>query len=274
MKKLTHVEARARWEQMREYYRDGHTQREVAEKFGTTRDYAKNICKGIRPGNQYTNGLFDREANAKKYVEKIGGYEYAGNFTGVDGFVDIRCKECGHIQRKSMVSIRHGNQPRCPVCIANAKEKKQADAVKAREEDRKRRKLERYLTYKFTQFEFKVCPVCNSLFVGGQKYCSTLCATRFNNTKNKDRRLRKMSAVKKDNGIRLEQLYRKSNGICAICGHICDMDDYTIKDGAFVAGNNYPSIDHIIPLSKGGEHSWSNIQLAHRACNIKKRDII
>jgi 5-methylcytosine-specific restriction endonuclease McrA len=29
-------------------------------------------------------------------------------------------------------------------------------------------------------------------------------------------------------------------------------------------------LDHIVPLSKGGEHSYANIQLAHAACNILK----
>ena len=32
------------------------------------------------------------------------------------------------------------------------------------------------------------------------------------------------------------------------------------------------SKDHIIPLAKGGEHSWDNIQLAHRICNSLKAD--
>lgn len=30
------------------------------------------------------------------------------------------------------------------------------------------------------------------------------------------------------------------------------------------------SIDHIRPLSKGGTHTWDNVQLAHLKCNIKK----
>ena len=32
----------------------------------------------------------------------------------------------------------------------------------------------------------------------------------------------------------------------------------------------FPSIDHIIPLSKGGEHSRKNVQCAHLICNLKK----
>ena len=32
------------------------------------------------------------------------------------------------------------------------------------------------------------------------------------------------------------------------------------------------SLDHIIPLSQGGTHTYNNVQLAHFLCNISKRD--
>ncbi len=31
-----------------------------------------------------------------------------------------------------------------------------------------------------------------------------------------------------------------------------------------------PSLDHIMPLSKGGAHIYSNVQLAHFVCNVSK----
>lgn len=39
-------------------------------------------------------------------------------------------------------------------------------------------------------------------------------------------------------------------------------------------GPKYPSIDHIIPISKGGAHTWENVQVAHFECNPNKRDYI
>ena len=30
------------------------------------------------------------------------------------------------------------------------------------------------------------------------------------------------------------------------------------------------TIDHVVPLSKGGEHSWENVVLACRSCNSRK----
>lgn len=32
------------------------------------------------------------------------------------------------------------------------------------------------------------------------------------------------------------------------------------------------TLDHIIPLSKGGTHTWDNVQLAHMSCNAGKCD--
>ncbi len=32
------------------------------------------------------------------------------------------------------------------------------------------------------------------------------------------------------------------------------------------------SIDHVIPRSRGGQHSWDNVVAACRPCNVRKRD--
>jgi 5-methylcytosine-specific restriction endonuclease McrA len=34
--------------------------------------------------------------------------------------------------------------------------------------------------------------------------------------------------------------------------------------------SKYPTHDHIVPVSKGGKHTWDNAQLAHFECNTKK----
>ena len=45
-------------------------------------------------------------------------------------------------------------------------------------------------------------------------------------------------------------------------------------NNVFMAGNDYPTIDHIKPISKGGTHTWDNVQLAHFHCNSIKSDKI
>lgn len=70
----------------------------------------------------------------------------------------------------------------------------------------------------------------------------------------------------------LKELYKRDKGICYICGNKCDYEDYTYRGNTFIAGNYYPSIDHVIPISKGGTDDWNNLKLAHRLCNSIKSD--
>lgn len=73
-----------------------------------------------------------------------------------------------------------------------------------------------------------------------------------------------------DDSIDLDSVYKKFEGICKLCGNRTDITD---KQSNRI-GKNYPTIDHIIPLSKGGTHTWSNVQLAHNKCNARKQDKI
>jgi 5-methylcytosine-specific restriction endonuclease McrA len=47
----------------------------------------------------------------------------------------------------------------------------------------------------------------------------------------------------------------RSEGRCGICGEVIE--------GEF-------HVDHVVPLSRGGEHSYANTQAAHPACNLRK----
>ena len=68
-------------------------------------------------------------------------------------------------------------------------------------------------------------------------------------------------------GITLKKLIKRDGLTCAICGLPC------FYSGNYLA-DLYPTMDHIIPISKGGGHTWTNVQVAHRICNINKRDLI
>lgn len=37
-------------------------------------------------------------------------------------------------------------------------------------------------------------------------------------------------------------------------------------------GNHADSIDHVVPRSRGGQHTWENVAAACRPCNLDKRD--
>ena len=71
-----------------------------------------------------------------------------------------------------------------------------------------------------------------------------------------------------DEGITLKKVRAKYHDVCQICGLM--VDDTAIVNGHIK--RLYPTIDHIIPLSKGGAHTWENVRLAHMSCNAGKRD--
>ena len=114
----------------------------------------------------------------------------------------------------------------------------------------------------------KICPVCGMVFETwkSQKLtCSQKCS------RIRKWRIADNQGIIRDYGITLEELAEHYNNICQICGEPVDWNDYTGTRGIdFTAGSNYPSIDHIKPKSKGGIHSWDNVQLTHMKCNIAK----
>lgn len=71
-----------------------------------------------------------------------------------------------------------------------------------------------------------------------------------------------------DKTITLAKVRAKFNDICQICGKPVNEKD--ILNGHI--RRYYPTLDHIIPISKGGSHTWDNIQLAHMCCNAGKCD--
>lgn len=107
-------------------------------------------------------------------------------------------------------------------------------------------------------------------------YCSEACKRK---TANRVKEINRRTKLKKngriDYSISLTKLIRKDKNICHICGEKCDSEDYIRTDeGYFIAGERYPSIDHIHPVAKGGTHTWNNVKLAHRGCNAIKNDKI
>lgn len=66
----------------------------------------------------------------------------------------------------------------------------------------------------------------------------------------------------KRNFDRLE-IFERDNWICHICGELVDR----ALPGRSPMG---ATIDHLVPLVDGGQHSRANVALAHNSCNAKR----
>ena len=118
----------------------------------------------------------------------------------------------------------------------------------------------------------RVCQECGKEYiplVSNQIYCSKNCRDRVYARNNPDyaaakrhRRRSRLASVEHEE-IAASEIYERDGWRCGICGKRVNKK---LK---------YPdplssTLDHIIPLSLGGPHTKSNLQLAHYICNITK----
>lgn len=64
---------------------------------------------------------------------------------------------------------------------------------------------------------------------------------------------------------KLRDIFARDKGICGICRRRVSIETKPPSPDA-------PTLDHIVPVTKGGTNDAVNIQLAHSRCNSKKQD--
>ena len=171
----------------------------------------------------------------------------------------LRCCACG-AEFSRHVDLRYPTT--CPECAkreAEANAKRRADEY---ERERKRavmQDLVNILAYEHT------CPVCGRKFRHSNPhkvYCTARCAQHHKSNGDSVKRAKKNGA-EYDCSISLDKLIDRDGLACYLCGKTCTKEDK--RWGTF--GPDYPTIDHVIPLSKGGSHTWDNVKVACGECN-------
>lgn len=134
--------------------------------------------------------------------------------------------------------------------------------------------------YKKTQPTAKLCIVCGVRFeskLADRKYCSQRCHRAVYKHTDAGKAIRKAHKLKSKakrrskehsflDAIRPSAVGDGCGWKCLGCG--CD----TPKALRGKNLDNSPEIDHIIPLSKGGAHTYDNVQILCRVCNALKSD--
>ena len=179
------------------------------------------------------------------------------------------CKE----KRYYRETVKPGFAPRLcqrPGCLELVGSKKWCD------EHRRARAAEKAAEYRLSR-----TATCSSLDCGhiavGRGLCSThyshylrdlgrLAPQEWNDTRKRNhqaRRARKKGVTVEP--VSLARVAERDGFMCGICETRVDMD--LVYPDPFSQ-----SLDHVLPLSKGGEHSYANTQLAHLRCNVSKGD--
>lgn len=202
----------------------------------------------------------DEQTPVRMLANCSNEWEYVGGYSGSDGSMVIR-HFCGYTTKRSCISIRHTHKIRCLVCEYREREARRKEAEKRKKIRREVKEFEKPVKQYQVQ-AVKSCAVCGGFFFGPGKYCGPECArkSRQHYDNMKKRRRQKSAWTEESKTITLQKLYERDGGVCWICGKPCNYE-------ADSNSNEYPSIDHVIPIADGGKDLWENIRLAHRYCN-------
>jgi predicted nucleic acid-binding Zn ribbon protein len=114
----------------------------------------------------------------------------------------------------------------------------------------------------------RTCVVCGTVlppeFRANRRYCSDRCIRLARrHTGNAQRRLRVPDLAEP---ISRAAVYDRDGWVCQLCGEPVDPElEYPDPMAA--------SLDHVVPMSRGGTNASTNLQLAHLVCNVSAHDI-
>lgn len=295
---------KSRYEDYKVLREQGKTYREIADIFGITKDAVADYCQMHGLGYTDTERQVVCTHNKGKLLvdwnEKVK-VKYNGAFKLVsigdaneksERYLIVECLSCGTQKRVSSQSFKGecGKHGFCEKCNANhrdithsaeyIKKKKTKEVerqIKKRQDQLIKEKRKSSHKLKQNQIGFKFCGDCGlSIILSNRQLCDDCLAKhqleiRKEQNRNKEiNRRTKEQNCKRDKGITLKKVYIRDNGICYLCGRVCDWNDYKIVNDAFIVGGSYPTIEHVLALCNGGTHTWDNIKLACHACNTKK----
>lgn len=181
-------------------------------------------------------------------------------------------RECGwKLKRKHpypFTEIAFSSCVHCrEICIVAQQRKWCANPACAKRADRI---AERIRNERNCETEEAKCPECGTVFVSqyGDKrkiFCSLVCGLKQQRRTTKAVR-RARERTDQAESINPFKVFERDGWRCCGCGVS------TPKSLRGTLHAHAPEVDHIVPLSRGGPHSWVNLQTLCRSCNQSKRD--
>lgn len=207
------------------------------------------------------------------FNKKFSDFEYVTGYKNAHEKFTLKCKKCNFVFDRSAQCIRRSNSI---IFCKNCNDKTKLIQKILFSLNRVISKRIRNKTSVYKVPEEKTCKECGLVFKSNnsiKKFCNKSCSKKMQKRNHNLKRNRLLTINEFDTDISLYKLIKKFHSICCLCNKkINKKDYYRDKNGFFITGPNYPTLDHIVPLSKGGSHTWENIQLAHHICNSIKSD--
>lgn len=76
---------------------------------------------------------------------------------------------------------------------------------------------------------------------------------------------KRRAAMRRGEQINHTEVFEEFGWVCQLCGEL--IDRYAPRESW-----ERVTLDHVIPISRGGTHTRGNVQPAHRRCNELKGD--
>lgn len=199
----------------------------------------------------------------KHFIDRLNKkypmFEYVSGYTHSDKPVILRCKVCGCEFKRTAQIVRHNKKVTCDHCLEVHRNNIRLQNNIIKELKKQQAELQKEIN------QYYIWLKKNTIYIKHCKHCSKEIITQYKNKTMCSQCYKKHN--KKHSTKSLKALYKRDKGICYICNTKCDYEDYIILNGTIICGDYYPSIEHVIPLCKGGTDDWDNIRLAHRKCN-------
>ncbi len=238
------------------------------QRFGTGKKYINRICQHC--GKEYLTKVSDRD----QYCSRECHYAH----------VAARCKKCGAARPPMAVgwrdycpACREANHTRkCIVCGATFTSNNQAKACS--DACRVKYAKSKWAQYGLAKKDFseRACKTCGARFTPayGDKrktFCSLTCSRKWakqsenarasHREQNRKRKARQIGAYIAP--VFFSEVCERDKWRCGICGK-------PVNPKLRYPNPMSKSLDHILPLAKGGTHEPANAQLAHWICNTEK----
>lgn len=189
-------------------------------------------------------------------------------FYSSKGKINSWCKECyrdDHRAKYLPVKGQTDDFRKCKECKKEYAPKQRTESFfcsrDCKDKNRKKEEKKKRIAFKSA----RSCIGCNKVIPSSarvdKKWCSEECALRVrSHTMNTQRRIRTSEEIQ---DFKRSDIYERDGWKCQLCGK-------AVNPKLSFPNPACASLDHVIPLSRGGSHKTTNVQLAHLRCNTAR----
>lgn len=222
-------------------------------------NYGSQIQKFCSDNCRQNN--FQENKKPLKKPKKIANCRYCDNIYEKEGrsnYCSSNCREKQYEKDKNKGRKIRFYKVNCDYCktkkLSKIKRRYCSEQCADKHYEIKRRNRKRKL---------KKCKMCKSWHTKKGMYCSVYCGKKAHKHNSSQRMILARKNGQFDADIDIYKLIERDGGRCYLCGDDV-LFSYHYNDP------KYPTVEHVIPITKGGTHSWDNVKVACRECNTRK----